>query len=595
MFYSKQSWCLSALFFLLLLLSSFPGSASEKIAPDPIWSLLLHSWHGKPQITDPTFLVSVKNFSEHAEQELTLALYKADPQLSFCRFPARLTFLSKKLGFTLANDRYEHCPELQNFLQHVPFQQLDLVFASEVLSSASSMMGHIFFKASGNNFRNVPVSHSLAYFTEITTLNPAKLIVESTMTGMPGFFSVRPFEDDLKHYKDKEQRNVWQLQLTASTEQLHLLQLHIWELHQINLTYYFQSFNCATLTLEMLAILNPDVLTERGLIVSPVDVVKAAHSHKMISQTEINTADLWLYNALRDSIPGSVINELDAWLYTQQQVTTPPPVSHPLATTYLAVALDTALAQQQLTTSDAEYLRQFFSAEQDFALDLSNYKHPAQTPQDSAVGLAWRSSKNSKQWLLNFLPAGHFLHSDNRQYLSESELQIAKTTLAWDTDTKRLTLDEFTLYSVRSLNPDTDLFPLWSGELYLGYKPAYTTTLQSKSVGEISGAAGKSYDLHKDVISFAMLGTGLTSSLADSYAFIYGKAGISFNLASDTKLIAEYTTSSGKTGKNSDYQQLSALFSWFPDRDNSMTLRLAKAKTQASEHTEFGLEFLSYF
>nr|WP_269822854.1 DUF4105 domain-containing protein [Rheinheimera faecalis] len=593
--YSKQSWYLSALFLLLLLSSSGVSFASEKITSDVVWTMLLHSWQGKPQITDPQFLLSLNKFSEQTEQELTLDLYKKKPQQAFCRYPARLTYLSNKLGFNLSNDRYEKCPELKKFIQHVPFQQLDLVFASEVLSSASSMMGHIFLKTSGENFRKVPVSHSLAYFTEITTFNPAKLIVESTMTGMPGFFSVRPFEEDLKQYKDKEQRNVWQFELSSSSDRLHLLQLHVWELYQINLTYYFQSFNCATLTLEMLALLNPDVLTERGLIVSPVDVVKAANTYNMITKTTVDTSDLWLYNALRDSIPSKVSSALDTWLYDDKPVLTQPTTYHPLSKSYLSIAIDNLAEQHKRTKTEITHLREFLGAEQETTLDLSNYKHPAKTPQDSAAGLAWRNNKNGKQLLFYLLPTGHFLHSDNRQYLSESELQIAKTTLAWNTDTRTLKLDELTLYSVTSLNPDTRLFPLWSGEFYLGYKPVYTENLAHESLGQISGALGKSYDLHRDVVGFTMLGTGLTSSFDNSHAFIYSKTGLSFDLASDTKLIAEYIVNSGESKGHSEYQQLTANFIWFPDLDNSLSLKLLGVETKSSKHTGLSIEFISYF
>ena len=589
----KQSWLLSALF-ILFLLSPSAAIASQKSSPDPIWNLLLHSRQGKPQITDPAFLLSVDNFSEQTELSLTLKLYKSDPEKTFCRYPARITYLSEKLGFKLADNRFQHCNELQQCLLHVPFQQLDLVFASEVLSSASSMMGHIFLKASGHNFRDVAVSHSLAYFTEITTINPAKLIIESTITGMPGFFSVRPFDDDLLQYKEKEQRNVWQLKLVASASQLHLLQLHIWELNQISLTYYFQSFNCATLTLEMLALLNPDILRERGLIVSPVDVVKAATRYHMVSHTEVNTAELWLYTALRDSIPQSILDRLDSSFHAESEIQNPHQL-HQLATPYLKIGLAQVIEHNHISAVDASKLESVLSSAKEIGLNLNDYKHPAKTPQDSAVGISWRGPPQDKRLLFHYLPTGHFLHGDNRQYLSESELQIAKTTLAWDTEGRQLSLDEFTIYAVRSLNPDTALFPLWSGEFYLGYRPVNSASLALKSVAEISGAAGKSYKLHKDMIGFMMFGIGATSTFDSSHAFIYSNAGISINLAFDTKLITEYSTSSGKLGGDSQDQQLSAIFSWFPSTNNSFSVRLAQVTTKSSDHIALTLDFFSYF
>lgn len=553
---------------------------------------MLHSNNGEAQITDPAFLLSSNQFSEQSEQHLLMELYAQNPRQTFCRYPARLSYLSDKLGFKLSADRYDHCPELKQFLHYVPFQQLELVFASEVLSSASSMMGHIFLKASGENFRQVQVSHSLAYFTEITTINPAKLIVESTLTGMPGFFSVRPFSKDLEQYNKKEQRNVWQFQLQGTEERLILLQLHIWELNQINLTYYFQSFNCATLTLELLALLEPKVLTERGLIVSPLDVVKAATKYNMIRHTKVDAADLWLYNALRNTMPRAVVSELDSYLEGQ---TTQLELSHPLATAYLAISIDQLEKEQHLSREKAQRLRQHNATVQNSALDLSHYKHPALTPQDSALGFRSRQTNQNTTLLLDFLPAGHFIHSDNRQYLSESELQIAKTTLAWTQQTGKLKLDEFTIYSLRSLSPDTRLFPLWSGEFYLGYTPVYGANSEYQSIAELSAAAGKTYNLHKDVIAFGLLGAGLTSRLSDSYAFSYSKAGLSFNLAANSKLIAEYTINSGKMGSQTDYRQLGIHLSWFPVRDYSFSLHLVKADMQSAANSDFSVQLVRYF
>lgn len=553
---------------------------------------MLHSNNGVAQITDPAFLLSSNQFSEQKEQDLVIKLYDQDPQQAFCRYPARLTYLSEKLGFKLHIDRYDQCPELKKFLRYVPFQQLELVFASEVLSSASSMMGHVFLKASGQNFRQVQVSHSLAYFTEITTINPAKLIVESTLTGMPGFFSVRPFYKDVEQYNKKEQRNVWQFQLQGTDEQLTLLQLHIWELNQVNLTYYFQSFNCATLTLELIALLEPKVLRERELIVSPLDVVKAATKYKMIGETKVDAADLWLYHALRDTMPRAVVSELDAYLAAPA---VQPDLSPPLAKTYLTLAIDQSETNQRLSKTKASQLRQQLGSTQRATLDLSQYKHPALTPQDSALGFRSRQTNRGSTLLLDFLPAGHFIHSDNRQYLSESELQIAKTTLAWTQQTGNLKLDEFAIYSLRSLSPDTSLFPLWSGEFYLGYNPVYGANSEYQSIAELSAAAGKTYSLHKDVIAFGLLGLGFTSRLSDSYAFTYGKTGLSFNLAANSKLTAEYTFNSGKMGSQTDYRQLGVHLSWFPVSDYSFSVHLVKADMQSATNSDFGMQLVRYF
>jgi len=582
----QQSWWLSALFYCSII---FPAPA---FATDRIWSLLLHQWQGEPQIRSADFLLSAPHYSPEAERAKTLTLYQQDPTAAFCRFPARLTYLAAQQGFILPADRFARCPQLQQFLQQVPFDQLELVFASEVLSSASSMFGHIFIKASGRNSRGNPVAHSLAYFTEITSLNPIRLMVESTITGMPGFFSVRPFATDLRQYRDQEQRNLWQFKLRASADARQLLQLHIWELHQIKLSYLFQSFNCATLTLEMLALTAPELIDNRGWIVSPADVVKAVISQHRVISTEVAPARPWLFHALADSLPVASRRTLDE-IQSVADVSAAAPeiIRHPLAASYLALQLEQAELQQRIDPASASAIRQALPAAAAIKLDLSHYKHPANTPQDGAAGAGWLHDQHGSALLLHWLSAGHLLQGDNRQYLAESELQIARASLLFDPARHQLRLHELTLYSAQALTPDTTAFPVWSGEFYLGYRPAANAAAERWSTGELSGAAGKSLRLHPDVIGYALAGGGLSTNLRDSRLFGYGKTGLLLDMAADTKLQLQYLTHSGMAGDDSAYQQWFTALSWFASQNQALTLQWQQLRFDRSAHHSVGLTY----
>lgn len=589
-----KSWLLPALFFIVVGCGGAHATTIEQIS-DRTWSLLLHLWQDQPQIQHPAFILSGHQFSAEAELKQTLALAQADPYQAFCRFPARLTYLASRQYLVLPEDRFAHCPELQKFIDHVPFTELELVYASEVLSSASSMLGHIFIKASGQNQRGTAVAHSLAFFTEITTLNPAKLIVESTISGMPGFFSVRPFSTDVAQYRDLEQRNLWQFRLQASAEAKQLLQLHIWELHQIHLTYLFQSFNCATLTLEMLALLSPELMQQRHHIVSPADVVKAVSQQQLVLETVVDPAQPWLFYAMADSMPQAVTQQLDALdsVAAVQNATTA--LQHPLAAAYTKIHLQQAVQQQRVTEEVAVEIQQLLPTAAAPQMDLSHYKHPALTPQDSAIGVGWQRSQAGSQLRLNWLPAGHYLHGDNRQYLAESELLIGNVAVALDLEKTRIRLDEFTLYAVKALTPDTRAFPAWSGELYMGYRPAYRPDDAFWSTGEISGGAGKSIRLHQDVIGFGLVGAGLSTSMRESRAFLYGKTGLMFDLAGASKLQLQYLTHSGQAKGASAYQDLSATVSWFPAQDQAVHLQWQRIIGEKEHRHTLGVQYYHFY
>ncbi|MDK1314275.1 DUF4105 domain-containing protein [Pseudoalteromonas ardens] len=566
----------------------------ERLADSKQWHLLLHlDDNGMPQIEDPQFLLSAESgrFSAKAELDKTLALMNEDLRLAYCQFPARVTLISQATGRTLSSDMAQQCPELQKFLDYVPFDSLTLVFASEVVTSASSMMGHIFFKAEGKNHKGTDVAHSLAYFTEITTFNPLKLLVESTYTGMPGFFSVRPFAKDLVKYRDIEQRSLWQYKLKADPEKLSLLQLHLWELKGKELVYYFQSYNCATMTLELLALLNIDILDEKGSIVSPLDVVKAAKTHQQIDTIHVDASDLWLVHAMSDELPASSLTKLEQLLTSDLSVIEQVSLT-PLEKEYLVRSLKYLPVSEDKQTHVAH-----LQAEVDqHQLNLMHHKMPTKAPQDSSFDLRFARQRNGHDVIkLGWLPAGHFLQSDNRQYLSESELQMGYTVLAYDFEAQSLSLDELTLYKARSLAASLPAFGQLSSQVYFGYRPQKTQQLDEKSLLELSGLAGKSHQFHRDILGYWLVGGGLTSDVRHTRGYIKAIAGLSADILVDSKFTLELGATSGAVAESSRSHYLNTSLSWFMTQDSMFNLSFKLERNRDYENHELGVQFVQHY
>ncbi|MBE0371125.1 lipoprotein N-acyltransferase Lnb domain-containing protein [Pseudoalteromonas aurantia] len=597
MFSNTLKSCIHAAFLISsIFISQARAETNEitRIANTPIWLTLIHSWHSNAQISDASFLLSLPNYSAANELTETLALIKSDSQAALCRFPARVTYLANALNIQLTGAQIEHCLELQKFINHVPFDALDVVYASEVLSSASSMMGHIFLKASGVNFKGNLVEHSLAYFTEIDTLNPAKLIVDSTIKGMPGFFSVRPFHKDKAQYRDTESRNLWQFKLDLSSAQKTLIQYHLWELNQINMTYYFQSFNCATLTLELLALAKPNIMSERSIFVSPADIVKAVLKHKMVLETNVSTSPIWLFSALNDTIDPTDKKLIDQALQSgPEHIADKALLKRPLVYDYARTVIENSKPYKSTHKHNPKITN--LPNEKTDRLDFSNYKHPALTPQDSGIGLSYSNEENADKIKLHWLPTGHFIHGDNRQYLSESELTMGNTTLEVDLDTGAVNIEELSIYSVKSYGKDNPYFPMLSGEFYIGYRPSYNKLLDNDSLLEISGAIGKTMNISKDISGFLLVGTGLTSDIKHSQWFVNSKSGVIIDLIGNLKLIASYEVNSGKAKQTNGYHSLDTHISWFPSQNSSITLSLSRVKTSQLQHQKLGLQYIKYF
>lgn len=566
-----KSWVFPALVILFMGRCLAASPSISDLAQSQTWQLLVHSHAGTAEINSPQFLLSAAQFSPQAELEQTLRLFQQDPQHTFCRYPARIRFLSKALQLSTESIDEGACTELQDYRTKVPFQQLDLVFASEVLSSASSMMGHVFLKASGIGSKGQPVAHSLAYFTEITSVNPARVTYDGLIGGMPGYFIVRPFQQDVQQYVEQEQRNLWSFRLQGDSAAIELLQLHLWELRELDITYYFQSFNCATLTLELLAFVEPDVLAQRSAFVTPVDVVKAAYQQHMIQQTQVDTADLWLFHALNDVLPAPAKQQVRALIADPIGGV---PLQDARQAPYLAVLAKQARRQQRLSAPQYQQLSSYW--QQQPLLDLSHYKHPAFTPQDSEWSYSLTQHDNGVRHRLSALAAGHSLMGDNRQYLAESELRIAQLAISYQ---QQWQLDEATLYAVRTFTPTDDLFSAMSGEFYLGWRQAYRSetvddAALTRGQFELSGSAGQSFRPHSDVLLYAVAGGGLSHGFGTSRLFVQAKTGVMVNSVFSSKLMLQYSASSAKTDSDSRYQEVALDWVWFAEKNHRLGVGL---------------------
>lgn len=541
------------------------------------WHTLIHLSNDEFNIKDDRFLLSGKKKSSRNELTQTLKLFYEQPDEALCRYPARFTFLNAHLAFRpeiTQETLFDHCEELSKFLDYVPFETLKLNYASEVLSSASSMMGHTFLSAEGKNIKGNAVTHSISFFTEIKTFNPLSLIYDGVIGGMPGFFMVRPYKVDKVQYIEKEQRNLWTYELSLTPDEKQLIQLHIWELRGVDFDYLFQSYNCATLTLYLLALANPNILDEIQLFVSPVDVIKASNKHNLIANESVYLANEWELSMLEEQLPNNVLENIQAFILHNSELNLPNDTNlNLLAVRYLELLL----AREDATGDmDRKRLSAAINKQKDLnselTIDLTDYKNPIKKPQDSILRLSIEEQFDNAVYNLTFLPASHLLSGDNRQYLSESELKIGEISIQLDTQRNDIDINNFTLYGVKSYIPSTPLSPQTSGEFFLGYKGNYLPKLRNNGVFEISGLIGKAYAIHQDVLFFSSLGGGVATNGKYTYPHLEAKFGSTIYMVANTKATYELSVRTGKFFENSLLTTQKLSLTWFKTQSSNFTL-----------------------
>jgi len=265
----------------------------------PRWQALLHyeRRHFTPLrrsvVETPAFFLSpVGARNPGAELEATLAGL-LDPAARSgrgepvrCSFPARAAFLTEALGFEPAKVA---CPALEAWRKTLRPVALTLVFPEAFMGSPASMFGHTLLRLDVS--RDEESENLLGYAIDFTAdtggeAGPVYLL-KGVLGGYPARFGLNPFWEKLKQYADWQNRDLWEYRLGLDADEIDLVLLHLWELREVEIPYYFFDENCSYQLVRLLQTVRPAIEIRHGfpLSVIPIDTVR-----DVIDETGVNRA-----------------------------------------------------------------------------------------------------------------------------------------------------------------------------------------------------------------------------------------------------------------------------------------------------------------
>jgi hypothetical protein len=603
--------------FFCLLLGAFTVQADEmpaltvtalqekarllKLAEHPTWLSLLHISGGKARIPDPNFQLGAPGITAQATLEQTLALlYGAEAETAVCRFPARQLWLARQLG--MPRSSLTHCSALEEFRQRAPMETASLVFASENLSQPSSMMGHLLLKISGRDAQQRPLAHAISFFTDTATANLPKLFYESLLVGKRGYYTLSPYSEPVARYLAGEQRNIWEYQLALDEPSRELIQLHLHELRQTELTYFFDSYNCATLVNFIVSLAHPTLREPRGGWLTPLDVIKEAKAAGAIASTHVQPASRWLVRSLNEQLPSAARDEVQHAVLQSQ-----PPTSSAEATPNGFFALELARAynrylyeQGQRTQASWQAYEQQLGALRERShtgktLDAGEYKQPTATPPDAQFSVGWREQGEGGVVELRLLPASHRLEDDNRQYFSENALRLFELQLQQGLRDGKLRLGALTVYGVESLIPYDSFTQGWSGRFELGWLPQNQADLRSRARPAVHGGLGLSRRIAADVDLYALAGASAAYADKGAYLSLEPELGLIVREIGGMKSLLHYRYHSRAGGQNIGLHSWQATQFLPIDQRNALVLDYRYKRRPGLARRELGLHFKRYF
>ncbi len=235
----------------------------------------------------------------------------AEDYHAMCRFPARFAFLYAHLRFkNLPNIA---CDEYHTMLTYVNPKSVSIVFPSAYINSPASMFGHTFLLLE-SDYKSKLLSYALNYAANADSKqeNMFGFAIKGLFGGYNGVYSMLPYYDKLKEYRDTESRDIWEIELNLNPKEVERLFAHLWELRDLQSPYLFFTKNCSYNILWLLEAARPGVNLRKYFVyqVNPPETIFAMQRENLILRQTYRPSKRTIINAYRESLSVRAVSKV---------------------------------------------------------------------------------------------------------------------------------------------------------------------------------------------------------------------------------------------------------------------------------------------
>jgi hypothetical protein len=528
------------------------SARSLGLADDRYWDVLLHYKPGlfgrKSLVDDPRFFLSSQGKSDpHAELAATIDGFFSDERderlAPRCRFPARYAWLTERLPVDASTLPDVSCPDLEEKLGRIDARSASLVFASGHINAPASMFGHTLLRLD-SSYESPLLAYAVNYAATVDPRDGGIAYAFKGIFGLyPGYYSILPYFDKVKEYRNMDQRDMWEYRLNLTEEQVRRIVLHVLELQDIYSDYYFFKENCSYNLLFLLEAASPEsALTDRfsGWTI-PADTLKAAIDAGLVAEpvyrpsqagrirhaaSHLSPAGVELARAVADgrSTPGEV---LSAELPDAEKARILDFASEVVQLRYAKRTLPKEAFQSRFLEVLATRSR---LGEEESALPpIPVPARPETGHASSRVSLG--GGIREERWFLElaFRPAYHDLLDADDGYTPGSQIDFLNGALRYYPETERLRLQRLDLVRIVSLAERNAFSRPVSWKVFTGFETKTFTPGDDDLVYVLSPGGGFAWMRPLPGLVFVMVETalGLSSAYDADYAAAVGaSAGI---------------------------------------------------------------------
>lgn len=228
--------------------------------------------------SDGFFLAANGRTDPEAELKATIELFdKGQDKNKMCLFPARYIYLknnkmTKKINL--------ECEDFEKFKTDLRPSGVTLLFTDAYMNNPSSLFGHTLLRIDTARKGTQLLAHGANYGAYTDGSENSVLFALYGLTGgYYGGWTVKPYYDIINTYNNIENRDIWELNLDFSAEELDMFVAHLWEMGHTQTRYYFFTKNCSYMIMEALDAVRPSLklADEFPLQAIPLDTLKAVY------------------------------------------------------------------------------------------------------------------------------------------------------------------------------------------------------------------------------------------------------------------------------------------------------------------------------
>ncbi|MDF1878628.1 DUF4105 domain-containing protein [Sulfurimonas sp. SAG-AH-194-C20] len=457
---------------------------------------------GESEIDDPNFFFATNGkIDSSAELNATLEHFFSDEikddNSSVCRFPARYEWLKEKLG---AEDFPQgECREYNKVFHRVDPKSVTLVFPSAHINSPASMFGHTFLRIN-SSYNSRLLSYAINYAADANTEteNGVVFAIKGLFGGYYGKYSLLPYYEKLKEYRDSEQRDIWEYDLNLTQDETMKMFRHIWELNGTHSYYYFFTENCSYNMLWLLELSRPSLHLREyfNYQVIPLETVHACASEKIIQKVNYRPSKrtkLLHYEKLLNKNNLQKVLGLTQERIFWSQIVADESITLEQRQYILEVAveyLEYQFSKGEIKKDD--YLRLFHSFTTKRAelgsgkdVEIETSANPVMSHRAVRAELGLGSVGESLRTYIGIRPAYHDLEDSNYGFLRGTQIEFMNILLSYSS-AKEINVEKATIISIVSLAQRSAFFKSFSWRTKFGWDNDYLNE-NSNFYGGIGG------------------------------------------------------------------------------------------------------------